>query len=201
MVAQTAGSGTGSARERLLAAAQARFAREGALSATLDEIRREAGVSVGALYHHFADKQALATALYVETLGDYQQGFLAVLREHPRAEDGVRAIVAFHLRWCAAHPDATRFLLAGRAVADDRAVREAGRDFFAQVRAWWAPHAHYGAVRDVDFDLIHALWLGPSQEYIRHWIAGRAKRVPAAVATTLADAAWQAVKTSEEPTP
>jgi AcrR family transcriptional regulator len=188
-----------SARERLLSAALTRFAADGALSATLEEIRRDAGVSVGALYHHFADKQALATALYVESLADYQQAFLATLRRHPGAEEGVRAIVEFHLRWCAAHRDLTRFLFSERAVADEETLREAGRAFFAEVRAWWAPHAHYGAVRDTDFDVINALWLGPSQEYVRHWIAGRSRRVPAAVAATLADAAWQALKKETDP--
>jgi AcrR family transcriptional regulator len=188
----------GAVRQALLDAARARFEADGALSATLDEIRREAGVSVGALYHHFADKQALATALYVDALARYQEGFLAVLRERSGAEEGVRAIVAFHLRWCAENRADTRFLLAGRSLADDAVVREGGRAFFAEVLAWWAPHAHYGAVRDVDIDLINALWLGPSQEYIRHWVAGRSKRVPAAVAATLADAAWHALRHPEQ---
>jgi AcrR family transcriptional regulator len=192
----------GAARRALLDAARARFEADGALSATLDEVRRDAGVSVGALYHHFADKQALATALYVDALARYQEGFLTVLREHAGPEEGVRAIVAFHLRWCGEHRSDTHFLLAGRSLADDAVVRDSGRAFFAEVRAWWAPHAHYGAVRDVDFDLINALWLGPSQEYVRHWIAGRAKRVPAAVAATLADAAWHALRHPEtEKTP
>ena len=51
------------ARQRLLDAALARFSDDGALAATLDGVRQDAGVSVGTLYHHFADKRALATAL------------------------------------------------------------------------------------------------------------------------------------------
>jgi AcrR family transcriptional regulator len=181
------------ARERLLAAALARFDADGALGATLEDIRREAGVSVGALYHHFSDKAALAGALYAELNADFQDGFLVELRSHASAEDGVKAGVRFYLRWVSANRSAAAFLLGGR--PDDEApLRERNRAFFADTTAWWQLHVHYGALRDLPFDVIHALWLGPAHEYTRHWVAGRGKRVPAAVADVLADAAWQTLE-------
>jgi AcrR family transcriptional regulator len=182
-----------SARERLLGAALTRFDAEGALGATLEDIRRDAGVSVGALYHHFPDKAGLAGALYAELTGDFQDGFLAELRSRSSAEDGVKAGVRFHLRWVSANRSAAAFLLAGRPV-EDAELREHNRSFFADATAWWQLHVHYGILRDLPFDLIHALWLGPAQEYTRHWVAGRAKRVPATVAGVLANAAWQTLK-------
>jgi AcrR family transcriptional regulator len=39
---------------------------------SFDEIRREAEVSVGALYHHSPDRAALAAAVYAEVMGEYQ---------------------------------------------------------------------------------------------------------------------------------
>ncbi len=180
------------ARERLLAAALERFARDGALGATLEDIRRDAGVSVGALYHHFPDKAALAATLYVELTGSFQEGFLGELRSHPGAQDGVKAGVAFYLRWVSSNRAAAAFLLAGR--PDDEALRERNREFFADVRAWWQAHAHYGALRELPLDLVSALWLGPAHEYCRHWLAGRGRRVPTAVAGVLADAAWQSLR-------
>jgi AcrR family transcriptional regulator len=181
------------ARERLLAAALTRFDADGAFGATLEDIRRDAGVSVGALYHHFPDKAGLAGALYAELTADFQRGFLAELRSRADAQDGVKAGVRFHLRWVSANRSAAAFLLAGRP-ADDAELREHNRSFFADTTAWWQLHVHYGVLRDLPFDLIHALWLGPAQEYTRHWVAGRGKRVPASVAVILADAAWQTLK-------
>jgi AcrR family transcriptional regulator len=182
-----------SARERLLEAALARFNEDGTLGATLENIRREAGVSVGAVYHHFPDKAGLATALYVELTGRFQEGFLAELRAHPAAEDGIKAGVRFYLRWVSSNRAAASFLLSGRP-EHDAALRERNRSFFKDTTAWWETHAHYGALRRLPFDIIHALWLGPAHEYTRHWVAGRAKRVPAAVAGALADAAWLTLK-------
>ncbi len=181
------------ARERLLAAALARFAAEGALAATLEDIRGDAGVSVGALYHHFPDKQALATALFVELTGEFQDGFTAELRAHPGAEEGIKAGVRHYLRWVSANRPAAGLLL-GERPAGDAALRDRNRAFLADVGAWWATHAHYGVLRDLPLELIDALWLGPAHEYTRHWLAGRGKRVPAAVAGVLAEAAWRALR-------
>jgi AcrR family transcriptional regulator len=181
------------ARDRLLAAALARFDADGALGATLEDIRRDAGVSVGALYHHFPDKTALASALYAELTGEFQEGFLAELRAHPDAEDGVKAGVRFYLRWVSANRAAAAFLLSGRPQGDSE-LRDRNRRFFKETTAWWDTHVHCGVLRRLPFDLIHALWLGPAHEYTRHWVAGRAKRVPGTVAGVLADGAWQTLK-------
>lgn len=184
---------SGSARERLLAAALARFDAEGALAATLEDIRREACVSVGALYHHFPDKTALAAALYVELTRDFQDGFLSELRAHAGAEEGVKAGVRFYLRWVSANRAAAAFLLSERPNRDGE-LRERNRLFLGEAMAWWQTHVHYGVLRSLPFDLIHALWLGPAHEYTRQWVAGRGKRVPGTVAGVLADAAWQTLK-------
>jgi AcrR family transcriptional regulator len=188
----TASGKAPTARDRLLGAALARFEAEGVLAATLDDIRRQAGVSVGALYHHFPDKSGLASALYTQLTAQFQDGFLTELRAHPGAEGGVRAGVRFYLRWVSENRAGAAFLLEGR--PDDGALRERNRRFFAETTAWWNTHVHYGVLRALPFDLIHALWLGPSHEYTRHWLAGRSKRVPSSVAGVLADAAWQNLK-------
>jgi AcrR family transcriptional regulator len=181
------------ARERLLRAALSRFANDGALAATLEDIRRDAGVSVGALYHHFPDKAGLATALYVQLTSEFQEGFAAELRTHADAEAGVRAGVRFYLRWVSSNRAAAGLLM-GERPGEDAALRERNKAFFAETMAWWRTHVHYGTLRDLPFDVIHALWLGPAHEFTRHWLAGRAKRVPAAVTDILADAAWQTLK-------
>lgn len=189
-----------SLRDRVLAAALTCFARAGVQATTIDDIRRGSGASIGAIYHHFADKQELAAAVYVNGMDRYQRAFLAALSEHRDAEAGIRAIVAFHLRWCAGNRELARYLLIQREAAGavDAELAERNRAFFAAVRRWWEPHAHYGALRDLDLDLVHALWLGPSQEYCRHWLAGRARRVPSAAARELADAAWRNLQPTKQ---
>lgn len=183
---------TGSARDRLLAAALSLFAADGPVAVSLEDIRREADVSVGALYHHFADKPALLDGLYLELTEQFQAGFIAELRSYPTAEGGVRAGVQFYLRWVTRHRAGASVLLGHR--PNGPALRDRNRRFFADVMAWWQIHAQYGTLRPLPFDLIHALWLGPSQEYTRSWVAGHAKRAPATVADVLAQSAWNTLK-------
>lgn len=191
------GSREASARNRIIAAALERFGADGALAATLDEVRRQAGVSVGALYHHFPDKSALATALYLTGLEQYQPGILKRLRDEPDARRGIEGVVRHHLRWSVRNRALARFLLFQRGSVDDAEVIRASRPFLAEAMAWYRRHAHYGIVQPLPFDVVHALWLGPSQEYLRHWLAGRARTIPQAATATLASAAWHSL---EEPT-
>lgn len=104
------------------------------IAPTLDELRREAEVSVGSLYHHFPDKPALAAAVYAQVMTEYQDGFLAMLREQVTAEDGIRGGVRNHLDWVAAHRGEAALLLGDR--LDSAALRESNGNFFAGIRDW-----------------------------------------------------------------
>lgn len=181
-----------SARDRLLSATLRKLAAGSPAGVSLEDIRREAGVSVGALYHHFTDKEALIDALYLELTHQVQDHFLAELRGHHSAEDGVKAIVRWYLRWVSDNQAAAKVLLAHR--PDRSELRDMNRQFFDEILTWWQTHVHYGALRDLPLDLIHALWIGPAQEYTRTWLSGHAKRVPRSVADELAEAAWNALK-------
>jgi AcrR family transcriptional regulator len=175
--------------------ARRRFATDGAIAATLEEIRREAEVSVGALYHHFPDKPALAAAVYAQVMSEYQTGFVAMLRKHGTAEAGIRGGVAHHLQWVAANRGEAALLLGDR--LDRAELRDSNREFFAAVRDWWRPHHSYGALRPMQAGITAALWFGPAQEFSRFWIAGDQPKLPRGVVTALADAAWMVLRAND----
>ena len=141
----------------------------------------------------------IAAALYVDGLADYQRGFQAMLAEHGDARSGVEAIVAYHLQWVDEHADLARFLLAMRETeviaAAAPELHRRNRAFFAAVHAWFARHAE---LPDLPADLLEPLLLGPTQEFVRHWLAGRATTPPARAQAVLAAAAWHALTTTEE---
>jgi TetR/AcrR family transcriptional regulator, transcriptional repressor for nem operon len=79
-------------RERLLEAGFREIHRQGFQPASLEAIVDAAGVTKGALYHHFASKQALGYAVVDEVLAD-------LLHEHwigpiERAPDPLEALIA-----------------------------------------------------------------------------------------------------------
>src|SRR5437763_12866290 len=134
------------AREQIVQAATRAFARDGVLASRLEDIRRDAGVSVGAVYHHSADKQALHAEAWLQALASFQDGFTRTLRDSPDAEAGVRGAVAHQVAWVTANRDAAALLYGGRPEGAGAAARlqDQNRSFFADVTAWWRLHAAYG---------------------------------------------------------
>lgn len=184
------------ARSRLISTARHRFAVDGPLVPTLDEVRREAEVSVGALYHHFADKQSLLAAVYAQLMGEYQQGFIDTLTRHDKAREGIYAAVAYHLRWIAEHRAEAGLLLGDR--VDSPQLQELNRSFFDAVQAWWKPHSTYGVLRPMNIGVTAALWLGPAQEYSRYWITGPQTRISPAIVKTFSEAAWAVLRAADD---
>ncbi|MBY0440773.1 MAG: TetR/AcrR family transcriptional regulator [Mycobacteriaceae bacterium] len=62
-----------SGRERLLAAAEVAFRERGYVSVSMQEIAEAAGVTKGAPYHHFADKEQLLAEVFVRVMERQQQ--------------------------------------------------------------------------------------------------------------------------------
>lgn len=189
---------TADRRQAILAAALECFTERGYHATSMTDIVERSGASIGSLYHHFGGKEELAAALYVETLRDWQEGAAAILAGAPGAEEGIRALVHHYVGWVAANRRRARYLLATRppevAAATREPLRETNRAFFGAVRAWLEPHVERGRIRDLPFELVHAIVLGPAQELARQWLAGRARFDFEGVAGDLADAAWNAVK-------
>lgn len=184
-------------RQAILDAALEAFVTQGYEATTIEHVRARSGASVGSIYHHFGGKEGLAAALYVEGLADYQQGYLRQLRLNREAEAGVRAVVRHHLRWVARNRELARFLDTRReaevVVATDARVRELNRGTFAATDEWLRPHVAAGRVREVPRDLLYAVLIGPSQEFARHWLAGRVKTSIKTAERALGDAAWAAL--------
>jgi AcrR family transcriptional regulator len=187
-------------RQDILRAALACFTSKGFGATTMSDVRAASRASIGSIYHHFSGKEQLAAALYAEGLLAYQEGFLAELRVHDGPEDAVKAMVRHHLRWVAENRDLAAFLLQPRQpevlLASQAPVQEMNRRLFSEVGDWLREHA--GALRDLPRDLFYTLLIGPSQEFCRHWLAGRTTTPIEEAADPLADAAWNALKGAED---
>ncbi len=125
-------------------------------------------------------------------MGEYQAGFVAMLRGHATAESGIRGGVAHHLRWVSANRSEAALLLGDR--LDSAELRNANREFFRAVGDWWRPHHSYGVLRPMQAGVTAALRFGPAQEFSRYWIAGDEPNMPRGVIKTFADAAWKALR-------
>lgn len=192
-------------RTAILEAALACFNRLGYAQATIDDVRRASGASVGSIYHHFGDKEGLAGALYVEGLRRYQSSLLDAAGGFRGARGLVRGIVAHYIDWVTANPAWAQFLFETRraegVAAAESAIRQETRGFFEQLGARLVKHVQRGEIRALPMEVTSALLIGPAQELARHWFRRGAPEDLGRIREELADAAWRALRADRPVSP
>jgi AcrR family transcriptional regulator len=87
-------------RTLLLEVARQSFTEHGYASTSIDDIIGQAGVARGALYHHFAGKEALFRAVYEAVEGEVVARVLEAAASQPSPWDAVRAGLSTFLDAC-----------------------------------------------------------------------------------------------------
>jgi AcrR family transcriptional regulator len=186
-------------RQNILDAALESFLHEGYEQTTIARILEQSGASNGALFHHFASKEAIAEALYVQGIASFQAGLWEMLRRRPRSlRAAVRGTIAHQLSWVELNGDLARFVyMRGHLDWDSQGAAEVSLlnaklgDAF---RAWMAPLIDRGEIRVTSMLLISAIVNGPAHAIARRWLAGQLENPPTSYAEALADAAWAALR-------
>jgi AcrR family transcriptional regulator len=191
-------------KQIILDAALSTFAQVGFEHATTGHILARAGISNGALFHHFPTKDAIAEALYVRGIASYQEGLIRALESHRGAEAAratIKSAVHHHLAWVEANRDLAEFMYErGRPdwqPTHGAAVRKLNRTTALHVRDWIAPLAAAGVIRRLPLPVIAACVVGPAHFVARRWLSGMIVARPTSFADALADAAWAALAPSK----
>jgi AcrR family transcriptional regulator len=188
-----------SRRQAILSAALECFLNNSVSATTVDDLRERSEASVGSIYHHFGSKEGLAGQLYLEILRDYHEAYLSTLRQSRNARDGVMGSVRHHLRWVAAQPDRARYLFHYRehevVRTSDGAVKALNANFYAEATVWLRAHVDAGRIKPLPPRLYQALWMGPTLEYARQWLASETRQSELLEAeSALTRAAWDALR-------
>jgi AcrR family transcriptional regulator len=178
--------------DRIRAAALAEFVTNGYAATSMARIRNHAAVSNGSLFHFFPRKADLAAGVLTEGMRDCQDAVLAAL--DATAEQGVRAGVCALLAWVDSHTEMARFVFTDAPdevlLAAEPTLAAHNRRYVHHIVTWLTDR---DLLRDRPFEVVHALWFGPSMELCRHWIRGRSRTTPTNAADELSAAAWRAV--------
>jgi AcrR family transcriptional regulator len=186
-----------SAGERIRAVGLDLFGSQGYAATSMEEVRRRAEISNGSLYHLFPSKAALAARLYCDGMIQSQNGIIDAINDTQLAEDGVRGAVAFQTSWVDSHTQLARLVYADWSddvlMAAAPALDGPSRQYVRVVDRWLRDRVAAGDLIDGPFPVLHALWLGPTQEYCRHWLRGRSRLRPRHISDDLARGAWRAL--------
>lgn len=87
------------------------FTTKGYFNTSIQDIRRDANISIGAVYHYFAGKEELASALYDSLLEKITADFLAIRDRYKTAHDQCKAIMALLFDLTESNPAQMAFML------------------------------------------------------------------------------------------
>lgn len=94
----------GALREELITASLKLIAAEGIGAVSLRRVAREAGVSPGAPYHHFADRSSLLAAITVRGSALLEQSLREARQHAPTAAAALGALIGAYVRFAAENP-------------------------------------------------------------------------------------------------
>jgi AcrR family transcriptional regulator len=185
-------------RERVLQAALECFNDVGYDRTSIARIRDRSGVSNGALFHHFPNKEAIAEGLYLEAMRAVQQGYWAVLEQRPNTvRESLDGVIGNLLTWVEANPQWAQFLYAQGhldwSTAAGSELHTLNSELNAAYRTWLGTFIAVGTVRDVPMVVAVAIVTGPAHAIAQRWLAGQIPGPLTAYADHLIDAAAAAL--------
>lgn len=184
-------------KRHILKCALALFNQQGIEATTIEHIRVDSDMSVGAIYHHFQNKEGLVAALYMTALDDQARLRDSYLVEVTSTRKWVEALVYSYVDWVVRQPDWARFQYQARfAVAQSSfgdQLKDANLRRNAQLKDWFNDPAHRRDLLELPFELMPSLIIGAAESYCRAWLSQRVKGSPELHRQQLAQAAWRTV--------
>lgn len=101
----------GENRQHILDTALKLFGTNGYFNTSLQDIRRESGLSIGAIYHHFNSKEELARALYQSLLESMDAAIKSAIIGKTSCQDQCKAITTALFQMTEQEPRLMHFLL------------------------------------------------------------------------------------------
>ena len=157
----------GNLREALLEAAQEALAESGPGALSLRDVARRAGVSPGAPYRHFADREALLAAVATDGFHAFDEALAAAGRDAPDPLERLRRLGVAYVHFATTHPEHFRVMF-GDSIPDHAKhpeLDEAARAAATHLRSAVADSIGAGLLRSdrpelpalVSWALVHGL--------------------------------------------
>ncbi len=163
-------------RQRILEAALETFAGKGYHRASVDDIVRASGTSKGAVYHHFATKEAIFLALVDDFAARLATRVATSIAERHGALAKVEGALAAALATFAENERLARLILL-EAVSvgplyESKRAEVHGR-FAALIRSYLDEAMREGSIAPLDTELATLVWLGAVNEVVVQWLHAR----------------------------
>lgn len=170
------------------------FLKYGIETTNIDMIRARAETSVGAIYHHFKNKEGIVRTLYLSALQDQAQCREQALLHVQSLEEAIQAIVSSYIDWVVDFPDFARFLYMSAALVNrsDKDVelkhtnQLRNQEFMKRMQCFTDTEK----MKNIPPELLLSLMIGATESYCRAWLSHKVKTSPQNYKKVLANTAW-----------
>jgi len=170
----------------------------GVEATTIDAIKARCDTSVGAIYHHFGNKEGILSALFFAAMDDQRQQLERELAGANNLREAVFCIIESYLDWVAANREWARFLYQARSPLAKGPFQQELKDRNIQNYQKLKEQLiglGKGDIKIVQpFEILFSLIIGPSENYCRAWLSGRVKTSPQEYRKEFAESAWRSLK-------
>lgn len=185
-------------RERVLQAALELFVEQGYFNTNVPDISKRSRCSVGSIYHHFLNKEDIATQIYRDGMGHFRKALADALNVDDSLELSIQNLVVAFLTFAQTNYLLSRYLwlarhsefLSGRILQPTVVgFDELGRKLTKVIKKG----IRLGEIPRLPAHIIWTIVFGIPVSYIRDWLDGYATEQPSDVANTLSRASWAAL--------
>ena len=176
------------------------FNEQGIEATTIEMIRAACDTSIGAIYHHFGNKEGLVAALFFTALEDQAKLRAQYLEDAHTMQQAVHALVYSYVDWVDQYPEWAKFQFAARfsvargphqqTLVERNKTRN--KQLFLQF-AQLSQTQEQNEQDDLPAELLPSLIIGPAENYSRAWLSDRVIKSPKVYRQQLAETAWRAI--------
>lgn len=185
-------------KREILEQALACFNETSIEATTIDSIRARCAASVGAIYHHFGNKEGILGTLFFAVLDDQYEFFEKYVEQASTLEAFISALVISYVDWVVQNPDWARFQFQARASVAKGPHRhelaERNSKQFQALKEKLRTIDNGGISITTPFELLPSLVIGASENYCKAWLSGRVETSPREFREDLAAAAWRSIQ-------
>lgn len=185
-------------KRQILLDALSCFLENGIETTSIEMIRSKSDSSVGAIYHHFKNKEGIVATLFFAALDDQAALRDEYLEGTKSLQEVLYAFIHSYADWVSGQPEFAKFLISARFSVmqgedQERLVQKnklRNQKIFSEI----SNYAEAEFLKSIPHELLLSLVIGSTENYCRAWLSQRVKSDPKVYKDILAKAAWDSLQ-------
>ena len=185
-------------KRQILSDALSCFLEYGLDATSIEMIREKSESSVGAIYHHFKNKEGVIAALVFAALDDQALLRDQYLENAQSLNEVLDALIFSYVDWVSEQPQFAKFLM----LAHFRVMQSEHRDTLNEknklrnrkIITSISAYSNVDLLKSVSSELVMSLVIGATESYCRAWLSKKVVTSPKNYREILAKAAWDSLQ-------